>query len=156
MIELMLLMQEYLHIKQKNDLDNQILAINEYANENNIQIQNIFKEVASGIDMDRKEFLKVLDLVKQKKVNKVIITYKDRITRLSFSMIEQFFNSYGTKIIIINSQVENSNGLLGEENEILEDIISLIHILSTKMYSNRRKRKLGIINEDLKLETENE
>jgi len=142
--------------KQKNDLDNQILAINEYANENNIQIQNIFKEVASGIDMDRKEFLKVLDLVKQKKVNKVIITYKDRITRLSFSMIEQFFNSYGTKIIIINSQVENSNGLLGEENEILEDIISLIHILSTKMYSNRRKRKLGIINEDLKLETENE
>lgn len=152
----MLLMQEYLHIKQKNDLDNQILAINEYANENNIQIQNIFKEVASGIDMDRKEFLKVLDLVKQKKVNKVIITYKDRITRLSFSMIEQFFNSYGTKIIIINSQVENSNGLLGEENEILEDIISLIHILSTKMYSNRRKRKLGIINEDLKLETENE
>ena len=139
--------------KQKNDLENQIKSIQEYNNKNNIKCSTIFKEIASGINMERREFLKLFDLVKQNKVNKVIITYKDRLTRLSFSLIEQVFNSYGTQIIIINSPTESSN-LLNEENEILEDIISLIHILSTKMYSNRRKKKLDIINQDLNLELE--
>ena len=139
--------------KQKNDLENQIKSIQEYNNKNNINCSTIYKEIASGISMERHEFLKLFDLVKQNKVNKVIITYKDRLTRLSFSLIEQIFNSYGTQIIIINSPTESSN-LLNEENEILEDIISLIHILSTKMYSNRRKKKLDIINQDLSLELE--
>ncbi len=140
--------------KQKNDLENQILNILNFTSSKNITINQIFKEVASGIDLERKEFLKILDLVKQNKVNRIFITYKDRLTRLSFSIIEQLFNSFGTTIIIINSPTQS--GLLEDENEILEDIISLIHILSTKMYSNRRIRKLNIVNEDLKLETEKE
>jgi predicted site-specific integrase-resolvase len=140
--------------KQKNDLENQIHNILNFTSSKNITINQIFKEVASGIDLERKEFLKILDLVKQNKVNRIFITYKDRLTRLSFSIIEQLFNSFGTTIIIINSPTQS--GLLEDENEILEDIISLIHILSTKMYSNRRIRKLNIVNEDLKLETEKE
>ena len=140
--------------KQKNDLENQIHNILNFTSSKNITINQIFKEVASGIDLERKEFLKILDLVKQNKVNRIFITYKDRLTRLSFPIIEQLFNSFGTTIIIINSPTQS--GLLEDENEILEDIISLIHILSTKMYSNRRIRKLNIVNEDLKLETEKE
>jgi len=140
--------------KQKNDLENQIHNILNFTSSKNITINQIFKEVASGIDLERKEFLKILDLVKQNKVNRIFITYKDRLTRLSFSIIEQLFNSFGTTIIIINSPTQS--GLIEDENEILEDIISLIHILSTKMYSNRRIRKLNIVNEDLKLETEKE
>jgi len=140
--------------KQKNDLENQIHNILNFTSSKNITINQIFKEVASGIDLERKEFLKILDLVKQNKVNRIFTTYKDRLTRLSFSIIEQLFNSFGTTIIIINSPTQS--GLLEDENEILEDIISLIHILSTKMYSNRRIRKLNIVNEDLKLETEKE
>jgi len=140
--------------KQKNDLENQIHNILNFTSSKNITINQIFKEVASGIDLERKEFLKILDLVKHNKVNRIFITYKDRLTRLSFSIIEQLFNSFGTTIIIINSPTQS--GLLEDENEILEDIISLIHILSTKMYSNRRIRKLNIVNEDLKLETEKE
>ena len=140
--------------KQKNDLENQIHNILNFTSSKKITINQIFKEVASGIDLEKKEFLKILDLVKQNKVNRIFITYKDRLTRLSFSIIEQLFNSFGTTIIIINSPTQS--GLLEDENEILEDIISLIHILSTKMYSNRRIRKLNIVNEDLKLETEKE
>jgi len=140
--------------KQKNDLENQIHNILNFTSSKNITINQIFKEVAGGIDLEREEFLKILDLVKQNKVNRIFITYKDRLTRLSFSIIEQLFNSFGTTIIIINSPTPSA--LLEDENEILEDIISLIHILSTKMHSNRRIRKLNIVNENLKLETEKE
>ena len=129
--------------KQKNDLENQIHNILNFTSSKNITINQIFKEVASGIDLERKEFLKILDLVKQNKVNRIFITYKDRLTRLSFSIIEQLFNSFGTTIIIINSPTQS--GLLEDENEILEDIISLIYILSTKMYSNRRIRSYSRI-----------
>ena len=39
-----------------------------------------------------------------------------------------------------------------DETEIFEEIISMLHSLSMKMYSKRRKRKLEIVQEDLKNE----
>mgnify|MGYP003351527226 FL=1 len=43
--------------KQKNDLENQIHNILNFTSSKNITINQIFKEVASGIDLERKEFL---------------------------------------------------------------------------------------------------
>lgn len=59
--------------KQKNDLENQIHNILNFTSSKNITINQIFKEVASGIDLERKEFLKILDLVKQNKVNAFLL-----------------------------------------------------------------------------------
>jgi putative resolvase len=139
--------------KQKEDLKNQINNIKKYCDDNSIVIneEHIFKDISSGLNFKRNDFSKIFKLVKDKKVNNVYITYKDRLTRLSFRMIEEIFESYGTHIIFIKKNISH---LCENENELLEDIISLIHILSTKMYSNRRKKKLNIISQDLELEKE--
>ena len=39
------------------------------------------------------------------------------------------------------------------EKEFLEEIVSLIHSFSMKMYSSRRKKKLELIKQDLELES---
>ena len=39
-----------------------------------------------------------------------------------------------------------------EEEELLEDLISIIHCFSMKTYSKRRKNKYNVIKKNLKLE----
>lgn len=81
------------------------------------------------------------------KIDTVYITNKDRLTRLSYKMLETIFMKYGTKIVpIFDTDYDN------DEKEILCDIISLIHCFAMRNYSKRRKKKLSLISEDLTLE----
>ena len=120
--------------KQKNDLANQVLQLIDYCNKENIHYDKVYQEIASGIDFDRTEFSKLINDVFNKKINNIYITYKDRLSRLSFITIENIFKQFGTNIIVINAN-ENNN----IEDDLFEELINIIHLFSTKIYSNRRK-----------------
>ena len=51
-----------------------------------------------------------------------------------------------------NSIIINYTEDKTDETEIFEEIISMLHCFAMKMYSKRRKRKLEIVQEDLKNE----
>lgn len=135
---------------QKNSLDEQIEQLNSYCLKNDIMVNKVYKDIASGMTLDRKGFNELLDLISTFEVENVFITYRDRLTRLSFNTLENIFSKYGTHIICL-SEIDNSKT---EEQELLDDIISLIHTFSMKNYSKRRKKKLSLIEEDLLLEKE--
>ena len=130
--------------KQKNDLEKQLQQIHDYCYINKIIISKIYSDISSGLDLDRKDFSQLLDDVTKFKIKNIYITYNDRLTRLSFRTIEELFSKFGTKIISINSSCSKNN-----DNEIFEELISLMHIFSTTMYSNRRKKKVNIYKEDI-------
>ena len=127
--------------KQKNDLDNQINLLNNYCTLNNIKIDNIFSEISSGIDLDRKEFSKLLSDVLSYKVNSIYISNKDRLSRLSFKTLENIFIKFGTSIVVVNDLEQFKS----ESEELLEELISLIHTFSTKMYSNHKNNYMKTI-----------
>ena len=90
---------------------------------------------ASGISFEkRKEFFQLLKEIIEKKVEKVIITYKDRMSRVGFELFSYLFQQYGTKIVVIS---EIGNPTLDSE-EIFEEIISMLHSYSMKLYSKRK------------------
>jgi predicted site-specific integrase-resolvase len=130
--------------KQKQDLTNQVYQLIEYCNINNIKYDKVFQEIASGIDFDRKDFSELVNLVINKKINNIYITYKDRISRLSFITLENMFKQFGTNIIVIND-TNNSN----EENDLFEELINIIHLFSTKIYSKRHHKILNNIKTNL-------
>ena len=130
--------------KQKNDLINQLDKIQIYCSKNNIKISSVYSEIASGIDLDRPEFSKLLDEVFNYKIKSIYISNKDRLTRLSFKTLKSIFDRFNTKIIIINQLNSESN-----DNEIFEELISLMHIFSTTLYSNRRRNKINIYKSDI-------
>ena len=130
--------------KQKNDLTVQINKIQTYCNENNIPIDKIYSEISSGLDLDRTEFSKLLDDIFDYKIKTVYISNRDRLTRLSFRTLESICNRFNTKIFIIHSDNNKSN-----DNEVFEELISLMHIFSTTLYSNRRKNKINIYKQDI-------
>jgi predicted site-specific integrase-resolvase len=130
--------------KQKNDLERQIDSIQVYCKNNNINISNIYSDISSGLDLDRNNLNKLIDDVINLNIKNIYISHRDRLTRLSFRTLQELFNKFGTNIIIINNNSNESN-----DNEIFEELISLMHIFSTTMYSNRKKNKVNIYKNDI-------
>lgn len=119
--------------KQRDDLLRQEESIREYASKNGIKIDEYYKEIASGMNENRKEFNKIIEQVIENKINKIYVTYKDRFTRFGFSYFENLFKKFNCEIIVLNSTNETTF-----EQELTQDLISIIHHFSMKMYSNRR------------------
>jgi predicted site-specific integrase-resolvase len=122
--------------KQKKDLENQIDLLKQWCVSCGMQLHGIFADIASGISFEkRKEFFTMLDDVLDSKVEKVIIIYKDRLSRVGFELFYHLFKRFGTEIVVIS---EVGNEKLDSE-EVMEEIISLMHCFAMKMYSRRKK-----------------
>jgi putative resolvase len=138
--------------KQKDDLDKQETILKEYAISNGYKVDYIFKDIASGMNENRKELNELIKLVIENKVNKVFISYKDRLTRFGYNYFEYIFKMFGVEIEVVNLTKEEDF-----QTELTQDLISIIHHFSMKMYSNRRK-ELNALKKALKqaLKQENE
>jgi len=135
---------------QNKDLGNQLDTLRTFCSTNGIIINNEYADICSGLNFDRKNFQKMLDDITDYKIKAVYVTYKDRLTRLSFNVFKELFAKYGVEIIVLN-EIDNPKEI---EKEIFEEIITLLHSFSMKMYSARRKEKLSLMEKELKLEQE--
>lgn len=125
--------------KQKVDLENQIALLESFCASRGFVIDKVCKDIASGLSFEKRtSFFEMLDLVLDNKVSKIFITYKDRLSRVGFGLFKHLFSKYGTEIIVIN---EAGNEKLDNE-EIFEEIISLLHCFSMKHYSSRKVKQL--------------
>lgn len=130
--------------KQKDDLQNQENLLKQFCLNQGLTINRSYKDIASGISFeDRKEFFELLDLIMDYKVDKVIITYKDRLSRVGFDLFKTLFDKFGTEIVVVS---EIGNEKLDSE-EVFEEIVSLLHCYSMKMYSKRNQTKNNAIKE---------
>lgn len=125
--------------KQKQDLENQKTLIKQWCLTKGYTLSAVYADVASGLSFsDRKEMLKLVEEIKKGSIKTVIITYKDRLSRIGFEFFKILFESYGTEIEVIS---EVGNEKLDSE-EIFEEIVTLLHSYSMKLYSNRRKNTI--------------
>lgn len=125
--------------KQKDDLQNQIELLKNFCFQNGYTINEVYSDIASGITFENRiDLFKLIDEIINNKIEKIIITYKDRLSRIGFDFFKTLFNKFGCEIIVI-SEV-GSNKL--DREEIFEEIISLLHCYSMKMYSKRKNDKI--------------
>ena len=121
--------------QQIQSLKEQSQRIYEYCISKGIDLQQQFEDIKSGMSFDRKNFSNLIEKVIKGEIGLIIIENKDRIVRFGFEMLELIFKYYGTKILVINDSTSNKT----YEQELSDDLISIIHHFSMKMYSNRRK-----------------
>ena len=69
------------------------------------------------------------------KVDSIIVTHKDRFIRFGYDWFERFLSKYNVKIIVVN------NELLSPQEELVQDIISILHVFSCKIYGLRKYKK---------------
>lgn len=123
--------------KNRGDLDRQINYIIREIIAKNPKNLKVFSEVGSGLNDNRKELKKLLDMVMNDEIDRIFILYKDRLTRFGFNYLEQICNKFGTKIIVISEEIQEKS----IQEELAEDIISIIHSFSGKLYGMRNKIK---------------
>lgn len=130
--------------KQKDDLQNQENLLKQFCLNQGLTINRSYKDIASGLSFDnRKEFFELLDLIIDYKVDKVIIMYKDRLSRVNFDLLKTLFDKFGTEIVVVS---EMGHEKLDSE-EVFDDIVSLLNCYSMKMYSKRNQHKNNAIKE---------
>lgn len=96
----------------------------------------IIKDIGSGINFKRKGLLKLIDLAIENKLEEVVITYKDRLCRIGYNLLEHIIKSYSNaKIIVENLENKSSS------QEITEDLIEIITVYSSKLYGSRNYKK---------------
>lgn len=132
--------------KQKKDLDNQINYLRQYIVSNGNIVDNslIFSDIASGMNENRKGLNDLITEIISGTVNKVIISNRDRLTRFGYGYLKSLFDRYNCEIIEVNLTEDKSF-----EQELADDLISIIHHFSMKFYG-KRKNKLKKIEDDIK------
>lgn len=141
--------------KQKKDLANQVALLESFCAGKGEIVGKVFEDIASGISFDKRNaFFSLLDDVLDNKVSKVFITYKDRLSRVGFSLFKHLFAKYGTDIVVINES--NSDKL--DSEEVFEDIVNLLDDLPAKHYSSRKIKDIKkiLVSDDTNESLENE
>jgi len=127
--------------KQKDDLTRQVEYISSYCKSNNIKVDNIYSEIESGITLDRPKFQEMLDEIINGKIQTIYISYKDRLSRLSFTVLDAIFKKFNVQVIVV-SKVLNKIGKVSDDIELYEDLLSMMHYFTTKTYSLRKNKNL--------------
>jgi excisionase family DNA binding protein len=126
--------------KQKGDLERQVGRMTTEALKRNYSIISVFDEVGSGMNDSRKKLQKLFELVESKSIDIVLVEHKDRLSRFCFNYLVSYFKSYGIKIELVEEILGK-----GYEQELVEDILSLMASFSAKIYGRRssqnRKKK---------------
>ena len=120
---------------QKEDLARQVDYIQDFARNSGIIISNVMTDIGSGLNFKRNNFIKLLEMVESGKVKKLILAHKDRLVRFGFEWFSKFCSDHGTEVLVINDQ------RLSPEQEVVQDLISIIHVFSSRVYGLRKYTK---------------
>lgn len=138
---------------QKEDLQRQIENVSQYCIANGYQFR-VISDLGSGLNYKKKGLQELIELICSNSIERIVVNYKDRLIRFGFELMEQLCSIYNVKIEIINLTEDKSY-----EEELVEDVLSVITVFSAKLYGARshKSKKMIATNEALlKEETKGE
>jgi len=114
--------------QNKANLETQAERVCQYCIARGWTITQIVKECASGLNDKRP---KLLQLLTDKTITKIVVEHSDRLTRFGFNYIK---NLYHGEIIIINQVSE-------DEHDLMQDFVSLVTSFCARLYGQRRSKR---------------
>jgi predicted site-specific integrase-resolvase len=118
---------------QKDDLERQVAYIKE-----KYPTHIIIKDIGSGLNFRRKGLQTLLEYSFKGILNEVVVTYKDRLCRFGFELLEDVFKRESdAKIVVLNQNIGSP------ESELVTDILQILTVFSAKIHG-LRKYKLSI------------
>lgn len=138
--------------QQSNSLKEQEERLKEYSLAKGYSIDEVYIDIGSALNYNRPKLKTLIKEICDNKVGILIIFYKDRLVRFGFEFFEQLSQIYNFKIEIVDKSESNKS----KEKEFSDDLISIIHFFSMKLYGSRSyKKKIQKAEENL-LDIKNE
>ena len=126
--------------KQKDDLERQVENVKLYLLAQGKPFE-IVRDIGSGINYKRKGLLELLDRIAKKEVEKVVVLYKDRLSRFGFELIEYVASLHECEIEVIDNTQKT------EQEELVEDLVQIITVFSCKLQGKRAHKARKLIKE---------
>jgi putative resolvase len=94
--------------------------------------------VGRGLNYTRKNVLRLMEMVEHGEVSEIVIAHKDRLVRFGFEFFEKCCNAHGCRITVMNAES------LSPEEEMVKDLLSIVHCFSLRLCGLRRYQKADI------------
>jgi putative resolvase len=120
---------------QRPDLQNQRAALSSYAVSKQFVVDDWIMEIGGGLNFERKRFLALVDAIVAGEVERVLIAHQDRLARFGFALIKHLCETHHTELVVMNTET------LSPEQELVQDLMSIIHCFSSRVYGLRNYRK---------------
>ena len=134
---------------QKDDLKNQVEFLKQFCNAKGIIVNQCIEDFGSGLNYNRKKWNKLLEEVMENKIKTIVISNTDRFIRFGFDWFEKFCEKFNTKIVVVNNEILSPN------EELVQDIISILHVFSCKLYGLKKYKNQIKDDEEIAKELQN-
>ena len=118
--------------ENKDNLEKQKERLISYCNAKGYKVDKVITEVGSGLNDERK---KLESLLLDKSINLIVVEHKDRLARFGLNYIQKLLELDNRHIEIINPQ---SN----DENDLMQDFVSIVTSFTARLYGRRRSKRL--------------
>lgn len=126
--------------EHRENLERQAERLTQYCTICGYRVVKLVKEVGSGVNESRP---KLLSLLRDPLITRVVVEHKDRLTRFGFRYIEALLEIQGRTIEVVNPADTNTE-------DLLHDVASIVYSICARLYGQRRaKRKTERLVEQL-------
>jgi predicted site-specific integrase-resolvase len=91
----------------------------------------IVRDIGSGINFKRKGFNSILDSALKGDISEIVVTHRDRLCRFGFELIERIVSKFNGKIVVLDKEKTSP------EKELVDDLLSIITVFSSRLYGLR-------------------
>ena len=120
---------------QKPDLANQRRVLEAFCTQRNIEVDEWMMEVGGGLNFKRKQFLSLVDAILEGQVERVILAHQDRLARFGYQLLVHVCETHQCELLVMNTEE------LSPEQELVQDLITITHCFSSRLYGLRNYRK---------------
>lgn len=122
-------------VGQKDDLKSQVSAMELFCIYSGISVDEWIQEIGGGMNFKRKKFLTLMSRIQKGEVAKLLIAHKDRLCRFGFDYFLFLAKENGCEIVVVNQES------LSPQQEMVEDLMAIIHTFSIRLYGLRKYKK---------------
>ena len=120
---------------QRPDLHNQRAALERYTQDKQITVDEWIMEIGGGLNFQRKRFLTLFDAILAGEVERVVIAHQDRLVRFGFALLKHVCETHQTELVVMDTET------LSPEQELIQDLMSIVRCFSSRLYGLRNYRK---------------
>jgi putative resolvase len=120
---------------QKPDLANQRQVLEEFCKQRQIQVDEWIMEIGGGLNFKRKQFLQLVDAILEGQVERIVLAHQDRLARFGYQLLVHLCQTHKTELVVMNTES------LSPEQELVQDLITITHCFSSRLYGLRNYRK---------------
>ena len=124
---------------QKDDLKRQAEKLEMYCARQGWRYE-LIQDLGSGMNYRKKGLKRLLEMILNRQVKRVVLTHKDRLLRFGAELVFALCEARNVEVVVLNQGEESSF-----EEELVQDVLEIITVFSARMYGSRSHKNEKLV-----------